>query len=216
MSTLNEFRLFSSLPSELRVKIWGIVALPQSVNIICQDGVRFAKSFKSNNRPPALLHACHESRVEALKTYKPLSQGELSLKYIALPQDTIIVSYDVLKYMGKVELQGIQKMRINIKDSYHFGQFGTTPLKKMQSSLRELELIFEGGEMYDRGDGHLLSVVDDIRREIKIDRRWNCPNMEIVDGKTGEMVERFPGRNIEHKEYWQRSIIFTVGPGVGP
>ncbi|KAN0101628.1 hypothetical protein V8E51_012138 [Hyaloscypha variabilis] len=215
MSTLNEFRLFSSLPSELRVKIWGI-ALPQSVNIICQDSVRFAKSFKSNDRPPALLHACHESRVEALKTYKPLSQGELSLKYVALPLDMIIVSNDFLKYMGKVELQGIQRMRINIKESYLFVHFGTMHLRKMQSSLRELELIFEAGEMYNRGDRHLLSVVDNIRREIKIDPRWNCPNIKIIDGKTGEIVERFPGRNIEHEEYWQRSIIFTVGPGVGP
>ncbi len=59
-------------------------------------------------------------------------------------------------------------MRINIKDSYYFGQFGTTPLKKMQLSLRELEFIFEGGEMYNRGDGHLLLVVDNIRWEIKI------------------------------------------------
>jgi len=41
----------------------------------------------------------------------------------------------------------------------------------MQLSLRELKLIFEGGEIYDYKDGHLLLVVDNICREIKINRR---------------------------------------------
>ena len=39
------------------------------------------------------------------------------------------------------------------------------PLKKMQPNLRELELIFEEGEMYDWGREHgdLRTVMDDIR-----------------------------------------------------
>jgi hypothetical protein len=69
--------------------------------------------------------------------------------------------------------------------------------------------------MYDRGDGHLLPVMDDIRREITIDPGWDCPNIKIVDGKTGEIVEQFPERSIEHKKYWGPRIICKSGPGVG-
>jgi hypothetical protein len=46
-------------------------------------------------------------------------------------------------------------MRINIKNSYYFRQ-------KIQLSLRELELIFEGGEIYNYRDRHLLLIVDNI------------------------------------------------------
>jgi hypothetical protein len=186
MSALNEFRLFSSLPTELRVKIWGIaLSIPRNVNIICQPSDGFTNLFKSSDRPPALLHICHESRSEALEIYKPLFQTESSPIYVAYSQDIIIVSDNVLKYMRGV---GIQKMTINIKHSWHFGHFGTTPLKKMQPSLRELELIFEEGPMYDRGDGHMLPVRDDIYREIITDPSWDCPNIKIVDGKTGKIV----------------------------
>ena len=36
------------------------------------------------------------------------------------------------------------------------------PLKKIQLSLRELELIFEGGEIYNYKDKHLLLVIYNI------------------------------------------------------
>jgi hypothetical protein len=55
--------------------------------------------------------------------------------------------------------------------------------------------------MYNHRDGHLLLVIDNIRQEIKIDRRWNCLNIEIINRKTREIVERFPRYNIEYKEY---------------
>ncbi|KAF4630738.1 hypothetical protein G7Y89_g7400 [Cudoniella acicularis] len=73
MSTINEFRLSSSL--ELRLKIWGIATLlsiPRNVNIICQSGVRFTKSFKPSDRQAALLYVCRESRSKTLEIYKPL------------------------------------------------------------------------------------------------------------------------------------------------
>jgi len=41
----------------------------------------------------------------------------------------------------------------------------------MQLSLRELKLIFEGGKMYNCKDKHLLLVVNNICREIKINQR---------------------------------------------
>ena len=92
-------------------------------------------------------------------------------------------------------------MRIYIKDSFHFGHFGTVTLKDMPS-LRELELILEQGKMYDRGDGKMLLAGDLIKkfihREMVIDPGWDCPNMNIVDGKTGEIIEQILGRSSDH------------------
>jgi hypothetical protein len=202
MSTLNEFRLFPILPKELRLQIWGIaLSAPRIVNIICDESIEipsFAKSFTSSDPPPALLHVCRESRSEAFEIYKPLFQTKSSPKYtyVAFSQDIIRASDNLPKFLRSVELQGgIQKMTINIKDSHYFGHWGIGPLKKMQPNLRELELICEQGEMYDWGRdyGDLRTVTDDIRLEMAMDPFWDCPNMKIVDGRTGKIVEQILG-----------------------
>jgi hypothetical protein len=191
MSTLDEFHPFYSLPFELRLKIWGMdLSTPREVNIICQVQGRFT-TFKSSNRPPALLHVCRESREEALKIYRPFGT-ESSPVYVAPSQDIIIVSDQSLKYMRGVE--GTQKMTVNIKHSSRFQHFSNS-LTNIQASLRELELIFEEGEMYDdRGDGHMVPVRNIVLEEIQQVPHWNYPNINIVDGKTGK-TWRIPERS---------------------
>jgi hypothetical protein len=204
MATPSEFHLFQALPSELRLRIWGIaLSIPRSINITCDTGTfqrgipRSPKSFRSSDRPPALLHVCRESRLEALRVYKPFFQTESSPKYIyvAFSQDTIKASDSLLQFLRSGELQGIRKMAIDIKDPAYFGHFNVDILKKMQPNLIELELIVEQGELYRRHprETYPQMVTGDIRQAMATDPGWRCPEVKIVDGNTGKLFERILG-----------------------
>lgn len=204
MLACNEFHLFPVLPSEIRVKIWGIaLSVPRNVNVVCEIvcdediqpcSPRSVRSL-SPCEPPALLQVCRESRFETLQIYKPFFRTESILKniYVAFSQDTIITS-ETFDIMWMAELQGIQKMKIKINSIHRFFPFGITALKKMQPDLRELELVFEQGVIYNRY-GSRQTVTDDIR--YRIGQGWDCcPDMKIVNGQTGEIVEWILGRSI--------------------
>jgi hypothetical protein len=96
MLTCNEFHLFPILPSEIRIKIWGIaLSIPRNVTVDCKRGVR---SF-SPSEPPALLQVCRESRFESLQIYKTFFRPDSRLKnlYVAF-------SHDLYKIMGYVDV----------------------------------------------------------------------------------------------------------------
>jgi len=61
------FSLFPSLAPELRIKIWQHACQPRTITVR-YDSER--DKCLSCSTPPALLHATHESRVEAQKQYK--------------------------------------------------------------------------------------------------------------------------------------------------
>ncbi len=78
-SCLATFTVFPELPFELRLKVWKYVAPgPRTVTISYES---HATRYKGKNisrfdgwgtpdPPPVILHICHESREEALKSYK--------------------------------------------------------------------------------------------------------------------------------------------------
>jgi hypothetical protein len=70
------FTLFTSLPSELRIKIWKY-SLPEP-RVVPVRYNRAAKQYTSTTAPPALLHVCSESRSLFLSTY---TKFVLSPKY---------------------------------------------------------------------------------------------------------------------------------------
>ncbi|KAI0387495.1 hypothetical protein F5Y04DRAFT_5466 [Hypomontagnella monticulosa] len=67
MSDPNSFSLFSLLPTELRLQIWR-QSCHERVVEVQYDGED--DRCVSSTAPPAILHACHESRFEALRMYK--------------------------------------------------------------------------------------------------------------------------------------------------
>src|SRR5436309_3339408 len=70
------FTVFSSLPSELRIKIWRCAFPgPRVVPVRFQ---RSSNQYTSNSAPPSLLHVCSESRSLFLSAYTKLI---LSPKY---------------------------------------------------------------------------------------------------------------------------------------
>ncbi|PTB61560.1 hypothetical protein BBK36DRAFT_1131408 [Trichoderma citrinoviride] len=77
----DSFRSFARLPAELRLKIWAAsLPGPRLVSIQCGSNISsvtkpspsIANAGCTSPAPiPASLHACAESRAEALKTYRP-------------------------------------------------------------------------------------------------------------------------------------------------
>src|SRR5579871_1571219 len=202
MSTPTEFYLFQALPRELRLRIWGFaISIPRKINLrtFLPGAPRATKSFTSSDRPPALLHVCHESRLEALRTYKPFFQTKSSPKYIyvAFSQDTIKISGNDLRFLGSVELQSIQKMAISVDIPACFGYsyFGYSVLdilKKMQPNLTELELLIEQGNLHN-GETYLQRVKGVILDAMAMDSDWRMPDVKFVDRKTGKPIGRILG-----------------------
>jgi hypothetical protein len=203
MSPINKFHSFQALPSELRLRIWSLVlVVPRDVNIVCDTGVikrgvpRTAKSFYSSTRPPPLLHVCHESRFEALKLYHRVFQTASSPRYIyvAFSQDTIKADGSIVQYLGTAELEGIQRMVLDIDPAY-FVHFSLDILKQMQPNLKELEVVVQQGEVWNwnQGQEYLLKVNGDFLDAIAADTEWRWPEIRIVEAKTGELYKRLPG-----------------------
>jgi hypothetical protein len=66
-ATATDFPQFMKLPLEIRLKIWGY-APPEPMTVL-QRVSKFNKSrFTYHRKPPAVLHACRESRLEYLDT----------------------------------------------------------------------------------------------------------------------------------------------------
>jgi hypothetical protein len=63
------FPLFSSFPPEIRLQIWSCAA--QEPRMVLFETWRSGARYL----PPAILHTCHESRVEGLKVYEILRNG---------------------------------------------------------------------------------------------------------------------------------------------
>lgn len=60
------FELFSTLPSELRCKIWEAACFPRVLSLTYDS---FTSSFQITTPSPALLSVSHEARQEALRVY---------------------------------------------------------------------------------------------------------------------------------------------------
>jgi hypothetical protein len=197
--TSPHFHCFPNLPSELRLKIWALaIPDPRSIEISCERDVippgtrRYAKSFKSNIGPPALLHACRESRFEGLLTYKPHFTTAFSTNciYVDFDRDTIHLSDGIVAYLGAAELKSIQSMVLDVKDVQYFAHFSMDFLKAM-SSLRHLELRAGTAVQYQRTrvERRYLDVLTgDFVEAMMQDPEWACPRVSIVSAHTGEEV----------------------------
>ncbi|KUJ18881.1 uncharacterized protein LY89DRAFT_775060 [Mollisia scopiformis] len=66
----NTFHCFPTLPSELRLKIWSMVANQRRIIEFRHTGNR-PRVCSRSSKPPAVLHTNYESRTEGLKFYEP-------------------------------------------------------------------------------------------------------------------------------------------------
>lgn len=89
MAAVDNFSFFTRLPYEIRLKIWE-AALP-APRIVPVRYNRLCKQYTSDVPPPALLHACTESRRVFLSVYENfrLSQKFDSSIFVDFARDTI-------------------------------------------------------------------------------------------------------------------------------
>lgn len=179
---MEDFPLFSSLPAEIRLKVWGYcLQSSRTITITCPNPtfqtfkpgvVRAPLVFKSDQRPPALLHVNHETRTEALAVYKPYfktsrakentykektyTSGQ-SYIYVSFALDTVRFADSVLSHLAETELQGIQNLILVPKDCAYFAHFNMEFIQQMKG-LKHLDIWADriesnswlGGDAYIR------------------------------------------------------------------
>jgi hypothetical protein len=102
MDSIDEFHLFSSLPLELRIKIWQH-AFP-GPRIVAVRYNRIMDRYISDTLPPALLHASSESRNVFLSRYENLiiSASHGSSIFVDFEADTVF--FDTLNCSPRGDL----------------------------------------------------------------------------------------------------------------
>ncbi|KAE8451954.1 hypothetical protein EG329_002118 [Mollisiaceae sp. DMI_Dod_QoI] len=89
-----KFTLFSTLPFELRAKIWK-AALPGPRVVLLESFLTpYRRPGKARRVPTSLMHVCQESRGEALRHYRPLVDGyrsRIEIRYIDPKIDTLLI-----------------------------------------------------------------------------------------------------------------------------
>jgi len=190
-----EFPLFPTFPTEIRLKVWEFALdVPRTVTITCtQPTLKTLKlgtlhpghTFRSDHRPPPLLHVNQESREEALAVYKPYFKTSRvkgttyvsgqSYIYVSFALDTLRFIDSVLSYLAEPELQGIQTLILDVRDSAYFGHFNMEILKQMKN-LKVLDMWADRGVTYSWQDNsylhQLLRCFDEMK---EFDLGWECP-----------------------------------------
>jgi hypothetical protein len=204
---LTQFHLFPSLPPELRLKIWSYSHHPRTIPIECEKAIvsaskprRFVKAFTSPIRPPSILQICRESREEALPLYTALFRTSYSKgwTYICLPVDTVFIPDSTLGYLGRDEICGIQRLKLEVHDCTNFSHYHLDTIMEMRA-LKELDLVIDenstslsvrGGEPANIPSARVLEYDFSDR---KLDRPgWEAPEIRIL-GKHGELLGRVEG-----------------------
>ncbi|KAH9206512.1 hypothetical protein DL95DRAFT_416464 [Leptodontidium sp. 2 PMI_412] len=152
---------FSDHPAEIQKAIWRFsLPLPRVIQLqIHADGTLFI----SNATPPAALHACFDSRKEALKRYSPMFESTLSPYSSRKSKRPIYVDLtrDII---------------------YVVGNFPETPLDRLNTSLsvyRDMETVTSVA--FDLLGSKIWSLLDE--NVLKLKRFKNLKNIWVVVGR---------------------------------
>jgi hypothetical protein len=200
---LTTFTLFTSLPFELRLKIWDhALSEPRTLTIVCHRGMldrerRFAKAFTSSTPFHPLLHVSQESRYEALSRYTPSFTTDTSpiYTYICFARDTLKCADSVLEYMPPYEVRQIQRLVLEVRDAEYFGHFHMDVVKRMER-LESVELLAAPGALdlrWNRGDRYVGTLKREFMEKRYEDPGWRCPEVKIVNKESGEEVGGLEG-----------------------
>lgn len=198
-----EFPQFSDLPTELRLQIWAL-AIPQRVlSVTCTKGIltpstrRYAQRFSTTSPAPALLLTCKESRAIALTVYSTYfrTRGSSHGIQASFVHDTVLLPEGTISYLGERELQGIERMVLEVRDHAYFGYYNLETLRGM-GRLKVLELRAANGVSYSWGTGGAATdIFRDLRTEMLDWPDWEVPEeIRIVQAETGQELSVIRGR----------------------
>lgn len=208
------FTLFPTLPAELRLRIWEITLTePRTVTLTCDkptvaslqpSAIRNAHVFRSDLRPPSLLHVNRESRDEALQVYKPYFKTSRiknntyvsgqSYIYIAFHLDTLKFSDSILSYLAETELQSIRHLILDVRDCAYFGHFNMDNVKRMKN-LKTLDMWADRYTItsWNGADAYVKDLTKCFVETKEIDPGWECPDVRVFNRQSKMLVKTVEG-----------------------
>ncbi len=123
------FELFPKIPAELRIKIWKLVPAPR-LAVVHFHTDRRKRTHKFAASIPAILHACQQSRHEALNIYHRAFDSKWALNgvYFNFKSDTLGFSCASLKtrefFLRKLKPQDLSRIE---RIALEFAEFGSVP-----------------------------------------------------------------------------------------
>lgn len=198
------FHLFPLLPTELRLKIWQLVlCTPRAVTITVQKAPfhrrtpeipRIVKSFSSDPPVPPLMHACSESRLEALPFYTQSFITAKSRTYISFDFDVLHMADSVITSVPPNALRRIRYMVLDVADCEYFEFYNMEYIVQM-SELKTLDLFVERGIQINWGirDRYVAVVVNGFEETRETFKAWECPRVRILHKKTRQELACIEG-----------------------
>ncbi|KAH6668768.1 hypothetical protein B0J14DRAFT_150130 [Halenospora varia] len=199
MAPLTEFHLFPNLPRELRFKIWNYLFHDQrTLEIDCKRrvelGHRYADAFLCKAPANPALLTCQESRQEALYCYTACFRTDKApnCTYINFDCDTLKFKDNMLLYLKQTELEGMQRMIVEVRDILYFAHYNIETIMKMKK-LKSMEILTTDGEMpWGRGN-YGAGLIRDFEGARFEDPGWECPSLEITNIDNGNQLGFFAG-----------------------
>jgi hypothetical protein len=198
------FHLFPLLPSELRLKIWTIaLCTPRVVTIACRKAPfhprtpeipRTIEWFSSNPPVPPLMHACSESRHEALPFYTANLFTPSSCIFLSFSFDIVRFPDHVLANVPPAALQHIQELILEVNDCAYFEHFNMEYIQQM-TALKNVEIVACKGVPHSWGgeDWYLQQLLMGFETAREAHKAWACPRVTVFDKDTLEQVGYIEG-----------------------
>ncbi|KAK8136096.1 hypothetical protein PG984_004036 [Apiospora sp. TS-2023a] len=143
---MSQFHSFLRLPLELRQQIWHMSMEPREL-VIC--GIK-RRSTAKWPAPPAVLHACHESRtylqqrsrsssyyVKAFQIY----QNRAVYLWVNFDLDSVYAHPSALENFTKTDLAKIQRITLEGVSSRHFIGHHASTLRSKMPALRDVTIL---------------------------------------------------------------------------
>lgn len=180
---LTKFSLFTTLPAELRLKIWSFLLPTSRIVKITVSAVN--NSYRPSSAPPVLFSICAETRALAQETYTYLQLG--STPYAAIPfnalTDNLYISNlapilqthlpDLLYNLStSPSRSAIRRLAFDLRVWNECCEKGLLGVLGRMRELREVQIVVEFGRQF-RGEIGFLNAPD-----WRSDLRWVAERAE--------------------------------------
>ncbi|OAG05796.1 uncharacterized protein CC84DRAFT_1164251 [Paraphaeosphaeria sporulosa] len=153
---MSTFSLFSHLPTELRLRIWGLTVEPRTVDVSISDSYlswRYDNPLPVTNTPvPAPLQTCRESRREMQKHYQRglvelRNRDDMGLRYVWVNFEIDIIYIGNGNHLGLYKAVAPQIQRLRFEAEYSDETFYRGSMKDLQSftSIKEIFIVCMDG-----------------------------------------------------------------------